>query len=869
VSLRARCSHCLCLVLGVLLGGPSLCAGTTPLHQGWVIQSTAKAGAGGEAISQPGFAVAGWQPAQVPSTVLGTLIQNGVYQDPFRGKNLETIPREPFQEAWWYRTEFQSGEEATGACTRLIFDGINYRANVWLNGQKLADKDALAGVWRIADLDITRYLRKGSNVLAVEVFPPKSGEFTVGFVDWNPEPADRNMGLFREVKLRRSNAVSLEDVFVQSQVNLKTLKEASLIITGELVNHSTKALTGTVSGRIGAIHFQLPYSLGPMEKKPLRFGPDQVPALRIQNPRLWWPAHLGSPELYELELSAKVGRSLGDTQTVTFGIRDVQDYLNAQGHRGYAVNGKLVLIRGAAWVDDLFLREDPSNLEAQFRYIRHLNLNAIRLEGFWGCSQRLYDLADRNGILVMPGFSCQWEWPEYLGKPQEDETFGMAKDSEDTLLLSGYLQDQVRWLRNHPSIFVWVLGSDKLPWPNAERRYRELLAQWDPTRPCLTSCKSHKSPVSGPSAVKMAGPYDYVTPNYWFEDHANGGAFGFNTETGPGPQIPPMASLRKMLPADQLWPMNDVWDYHCARHSFGSLKKFLTAYDQRYGPAQSAEELAFKAQASNYEAMRAMFEAFGTNRGEATGVIQWMLNGAWPKMFWQLYDSYLMPSGAFYGARKACQSLNAVYQVKEHAVYFLNETQQAFPEAKLRVKLLDLDSRVIFSRDLAAACPGMTSRKALDLPVLAPSSPVYFLDLEVVDAKGHGLVRNFYWLSTKPDVLDLEKTDWTYTPNKSFADFTALGRLAKAQVKAESRFPSAGECLVTLTNESDHLAFCLELQVLGARSGEPVLPILWDDNYISLLPHEKRILKARFTQADLKGEAPRFVLTGWNTQTNP
>jgi exo-1,4-beta-D-glucosaminidase len=491
-----------------------------------------------------------------------------------------------------------------------------------------------------------------------------------------------------------------------------------------------------------------------------------------------------------------------------------------------------------------------------------MNLNTVRLEGFWGCSPRIYDLADRSGILLMAGFSCQWEWPEYLGKPQDDETFGMAKDSDDTLLLGSYLRDQVRWLRHHPSVFVWVLGSDKLPWPNAERHYRELLGRWDPTRPSLMSCKSLKSPVSGPSAVKMAGPYDYVTPNYWFEDRTRGGAFGFNTETGPGPQVPPIASLRKMIPADKLWPINEEWNYHCARHSFGTLDKFLTAYNQRYGAARSAEELAFKAQASNYEAMRAMFDAFGTNRGEATGVIQWMLNGAWPKMFWQLYDAYLMPNGAFYGARKACQSLNAVYQVREHAVYLLNETLAKSSAAKLRVTLLDADSKVVFSRELDAACPANSSRKALPLPALDPGSPVYFLNLELVDAKGASLARNFYWLSSKADVLDPSKADWTFTPNQAYADFTALDRLPKTDVKLESRFTAPGTCEITLTNTSDRVAFFLELQL--ERDGETLAPVLWDDNYVSLMPRETRTLRARFDGAAGK---PRPVMQGWNLQS--
>ena len=303
-----------------------------------------------------------------------------------------------------------------------------------------------------------------------------------------------------------------------------------------------------------------------------------------------------------------------------------------------------------------------------------MNLNTIRLEGFWGSSQKLYELADRKGILVMTGFSCQWEWDHYLGKPQTDNTYGAAKSEEDAELLAGYLRDQVVWLRNHPSVLVWLVGSDKLPWPQVERRYRDVLREVDPGRPVLASAKGWNSEVSGPTAVKMLGPYNYVTPNFWFEDRTHGGAWGFNTETGPGPQVPPLASLKKMLPADKLWPINEVWNFHCAEHEYSDLSLFLDAYNHRYGAAHSVEEFAFKSQAASYEAMRPMFEAFGANKPRATGVIQWMLNAAWPKLYWQLYDYYLMPTGAFYGTRKGSQPQTLVYSYADRSVTLVNDT---------------------------------------------------------------------------------------------------------------------------------------------------------------------------------------------------
>jgi len=848
-------------LFGTLLMGGVPAADPTVLGSGWSIQATSKAGPAA-ALAQPGFKAEGWVPAKVPATVLGALVDAGVYKDPFMGRNLEAIPTAPFQEAWWYRTEFKVTPAQQRQHTRLLLDGVNYRAEVWLNGQRIEGKDAVYGTFRTFDLDITSQLKVGANALAIQVHPPEKGDFFMGFVDWNPEPQDRNMGLFREVKLRRSGAVSLENVYVRSQVDLATLKEASLTITAELVNHEARAVAGEVAGEIGAIRFQVPYRLAPHERKALVFSPATQPGLRIAHPRLWWPVNLGEPELYTLKLAAREGKGASDTLSTTFGIRQVGTYLNEQGHRGFIVNGRKVLIRGGGWVDDLFLREDAKNLEAQFRHIKHLNLNTVRLEGFWGSSQKLYELADRMGLLIMVGLSCQWEWIEYLGTPQTDETFGIAKTPVEIQLISSYLRDQVRWLRNHPSILVWVLGSDKLPWPEAEKQYAADLKELDPARPYLASTKGWTSALSGPTGVKMLGPYDYVTPNYWFEDTTRGGAYGFNTETGPGPQIPTLASLKRMFPAAELWPINKTWEFHCGRHEFNTLDRYLKAFNQRYGAASSVEEFAFKAQAANYEGMQAMFEAFGVRQPQATGVVQWMLNASWPKLYWQLYGHDLVPNGAYYGARKGSQPRTVVYDRLNRSVYVVNESREPLTDLRVKVRLFNADSAKVFEREVNAACPAEASVVVLDLKAVAPGTPLYFLDLQL-SRKGVPVADNFYWLSTKADVVDYAKATWVTAPNSSFADLTGLNALPQAQVKVQATFRQ-GEGTITLTNASDRLAFFLELGLVQGTTREAVASALWEDNYLSIPPRETRIVRVHFNPNDLRARTPRVTLSGWN-----
>ncbi|MGB7296266.1 MAG: sugar-binding domain-containing protein [Candidatus Aminicenantales bacterium] len=839
------------------------------LEEGWLIRPAEEVAADGTAVSAPGLNLAGWNSASVPTTVLAALRAHGEYPDVFVGKNLETIPRERFAGAWWYRTEFDLPEEKETASIRLGFDGINYRADIWLNGQKVASREDVFGSFRTFELDVTSAVKPGRNVLAVEVFPPQPGDFTFGFVDWNPRPPDENMGLWRPVTLRCSGPVSLARPFVTSEVDVETLEEADLTISVDVVNHTAQAVSGNVEAEMENLILSQELILNPGETRTVVFDPRQFPELRMQNPRLWWPHNLGEANLYDLTLRFQTGKLVSDEEKVTFGIREVADYINEEGHRGFMVNGQKVLIRGGGWVDDLFMVEEPRVLEAKVKYTRHMNLNTIRLEGFWGSSPALYNLCDRNGILLMAGWSCQWEWENYLGKPVDE--YGGVMTPEDMDLVARSFQDQLILWRNHPSVFVWALGSDKLPRPELERRYMEILEVQDPSRPALMSTKGLRSVISGDTGVKMNGPYDYVPPVYWFEDTKNGGAFGFNTETGPGPQPPPLESLNRMLPADHLWPIDEVWDYHCARGEFNTLDRYLEALNRRYGKVKGLEDFVRKAQVANFEAMRAMFEAFAAHRPVATGVIQWMLNAAWPKLYWQLYDYDLMPNGAFYGAKKASRPVHILYHPKNDGVYVANDRLSPLGGWKAQVRVFDFHFKEVFQEVKDVDLGENTVAQVGWIPQIEGLTPVYFLDLKLVDNAGGLIDENFYWLSTKKDVMNYPATEWFVTPIKEFADLTALDRLPPVTLKILSAFEQAGaehKVRVTLENPTETIAFFVNLDVVRRRSGDTVVPIYWEDNGVSLLPGESRTLSATFSTADLQGEEPELVVSGWNLKQN-
>jgi exo-1,4-beta-D-glucosaminidase len=845
---------------------------TIALSNAWNVQSSAKVTGKGELIASARFSPKGWYPASVPSTVLAALVENGVYKDIFFGKNLDKIPSEQFKAPWWYRTEFFLEDTASFANARLIFEGINYRANIFFNGRKIASSDTCFGAFRMFGFDVASACVKGKNVLAVEVIPPVPGDYTIGFVDWNPTPPDRNMGLFRPVRLKLTGPVSVDFPYVNSRVEAKTLSAAYLTVSAVLTNRTDNEVKGSLTGTIGGISLSRDYSLKPHESREIAFKPDKYPQLAIKNPALWWPAGMGKPQLYKLHMSAGEGGAVSDSQTVTFGIRQADDYLDKQGHRGYMINGRPLLIKGGGWVDELLLRENERNLDAQVRYTLHMNLNAIRLEGIWGSSQKLYDMADKYGILIMAGWSCQWEWKDYLGKPMPNDTFGGPGTDrpEDMRLVRKYFHDQVLWLRNHPSIFVWAIGSDKLPWPEMEKQYRKDIAALDPGRPILASCGGWTSRVSGRTAVKMKGPYDYVTPNYWYLDTGQGGAFGFNTETGPGPQPPVLETLKKMIPPDKLWPINETWNFHCGRREFGTLNHYLLAFDNRYGKAQSASDFCFRAQAASYEAMRSMFEAFAVNRPVTTGVIQWMHNASWPKFYWQFYDYFLMPTGALYAARKACQPLSLVYNYGNGAIYLVNQSGLGIAGMQATVSMFDAGSKPVFAKAIKADAPANSSTRIFDVKAPQGISTLYFLSLALQDNTGKAIADNFYWLSTKPDKLlfSKDKKDaWYYTPCSEWADFTQLNTLPSVAITERHSFAATGnnqEATVTLVNASKEIAFFIELSVCGDRTGKAVVPVFWDDNYVSVLPGQSKTVRASFATADLNGGKPVFTYRGWN-----
>ncbi|MHB8608132.1 MAG: glycoside hydrolase family 2 protein [Candidatus Acidiferrales bacterium] len=878
-NLLAAMSFAAALLATSTIAAPASRAdGEFTLREGWQVQSSAKVSAGGETVSTTGFDASSWYKTSAPNTVFAVLVENGVYKNPYFGMNLRSVPGvsypigsefanqempadSPFAVPWWYRKEFEVPTEFRGKTVWLSFRGINYRADIWINGKKVAGSDQVVGAFRRYEFDVTHFVKVGEeNVVAVEVSAPHANELGITWVDWNPTPPDKDMGLWQEVVLSASGPVAVRHPAVETKLDLPAIDKAHLTVRAELENAADKPVKGTLRGRIlgGArpIEFTQNVELNSGEHRAVAITPEESASLNVTNPRLWWPYQMGEPYLHKLTLEFVPEKGpVSDKQTIAFGIVQTDSELTPEGYRLFKVNGKPVLVRGGGWAPDMMLRINQSRREDEFRYVKEMGLNTIRLEGKLE-DETFMERADRDGILIMAGWCCCDAWEKW-GK-WGDENKRVSVDS---------LRDQILRLRKHPSLLVWLNGSDNPPPPDREQAYLDVEKENNWAKPVISSATAKKTEPTGDTGVKMSGPYEYVSSNYWLLDTQHGGAYGFNTETSPGPAIPPLEELKSMFPPDKLWPINEVWSFHAGGGEFKDIHVFTNALEQRYGAAKDVADLAWKSQAMTYEGERAMFEAYGRNKYKSTGIIQWMLNNAWPGLIWHLYDYSLRPAGGYFGSKKALELVHVQFSYDDRSVAIVNGEQKALQGLKVVAKVFDTSMKERFSQEALADLPADGVIRTFKVSEPEGITSTYFLNLQLFSPAGKLLSRNFYWLSTKPDVPDFPKSEWYYTPLTQYADFDALQNLPKATVKAAMEYSDAGSeptAHVTLENTGSGLAFLVRLRLLKGKNGAEVLPVFWDDNYISLLPGEKREITVHLRKRDLGAAHPVLAVDGFN-----
>lgn len=794
----------------------------------------------------------------LPATAMGVLTANGEYTDAMEQQNYKKIDASRFDHPWTFTRQVILPQLGKNQRVVLHLHGVDYRADVKWNGKLVASADTLFGPFRNFDIDLTDGAQT-SNRLEIVVRRAQDGEPNHGYVDWNVRPADESMGILRDVTLTVADRTMITHTAVASTVNTKTLSEADLTVKTMLTNVTDEELQGYLCGKYESGSFRVPVTLKPHEQRAVSLDASQLPALHVERPRLWWCAGMGTPELYHLQLSFETENETVDKQSVAFGIRQIESSLDQWGHRLFSLNGKRVMVRGAGWTDDIFMRNTEDDYLKQMKMVLDMGMNTVRFENFWCTTDKAYSACDSLGLMTIVGLSCQWEWDAYLHAGVENEYSAIPDTPEMQRLITQSLHDEVLNLRHHPGIICWMTGSDNRPYPTWEKGFIDAIHSVDAGRPIQLSAQDKTSELLGKSGVKMSGPYEYDGPGYYFDEKSVGGAFGFNTETSLGAQLPVKENVIRIVGKDNIWPIrgNEMYNYHCTASTtdMNTLDVMSDVIRKRFGEAKTFDSYLQRANLIQMEGSQSLFEAFRANEPKATGAVHWMLNSAWPSFYWQLYDWYNTPTSAYYGTKRANRPVQLVYDFAHRKVVAVNATIRTV-KGKATIELYDLKSNLL--------------QKTEHNINIAPSEPVTVESLAQVDkdcvaflsfedANGN-VAKAEYWIPADDDVYDHEKANWYMTPIKHYASYKSLNTLKATPLKIAAK-KNGCKVVVNVVNESPSLAFFTELVLVDAK-GQSVPYATMSDNYFSLRPGEQRVINISMTSGDSPEE---LVVRTWNT----
>ncbi len=879
------------------------------------LQSSAVVAEDGDRLSDPSYTPPiYWFPVKVPSTVLTGLVANGVYPDPYQGMNNMYIPDasdefnkqydleryshlpndpNPWKKPYWYRTRFflPSGE---GKFHHLVLKGINYRAEVWLNGRRVADSTQLAGMFAEHELNVTNYVRTGAwNGLAVKIYPldypglpskeqlkifddfyPNGGPTgdigknvtmlcSVGW-DWMPPVRDRNMGIWQPVFIRSTGALKINYPTITTKLNLPDTTSAELTLQLSVENLSGVPRQATLrvmlepqnfQGR--SVSFTYPVNITSKRFTKVSLTAQQVSELKLANPALWWPLHYGKPNVYRVTVDLSTNAGASDRKEFLTGIRTVSSSATKTANsvrRDFFVNGRRIHLVGGAWVPDMMLQNDSLRIARELQHVKNANMNLVRI---WGGgvtpSDIFFDLCDRLGLLVWSDF-----WVT-------GDTQGEFKGSPDWPLEGHVFVNNVTStiyrVRHHASLLVWTGGNEGHARRELYDAMRDSVAIVDGTRPFIPSSSGFAHlpegwpgswPDNQPSGVYSGGPYTWQDPKVYYDLTQKATDWVFKDETGI-PSQPPYTTLPKIIP-NLVWdtkapfPFNDTWGYHDAATGNGRYDKYYEEMIKRYGAPKTMEEFSDKMQLMNAMGYQGIFEAPQSKLKETGGVMLWKLNPAFPSVIWQLYDWYLLPNAGYHFTKQSTAPVHAQFNRLTNRIDVVNRTYQS-KTVTVTLDVIDLNGKVLHaSRETVTLKPeSVGTLKTKTLQQWSKVSGIQFVLLRVQQPDGTVISRNTYWLE----------------PNN---DFTALQSMKNASFSiavAGSRSETGDRMMtITVTNTSDQLAFFTRLQLLDAQD-EEILPSYWSDNYITLKPGEQQVVTVWLD--DASPQPVQVRAQGWNT----
>ncbi|KAH4082258.1 exo-1,4-beta-D-glucosaminidase [Parastagonospora nodorum] len=818
-------------------------------------------------LSLPGIDTSSWHHLKASKgTLMATLIANGVHteNDLFYSTNLQNIDAAQFRLPWYYRTEIKSEVAIEGNYWyTLRTNGISSRAEIYLNGNRVADKNTQAGAYGGLEYDVTDTLHVNkTNFLLIKVYPTDyNRDFALGFVDWNPYPPDNGTGIWRDVELKKSG-----------QVGLSTPRVTTMLSGDITVYVDVKNLAKNASA-IGALQCymydpdgqkigepEIAFDLKPRAQEELKVN------ATVPNPQSWWPKQWGNQPLYSVQCNATIQgeNQTSDTTTTKFGIRTVTSTLNTiYNDTTFFINAQPFQVLGAGYTSDIFLRFDESKLRTQFEYTLAMGLNTIRLEGKQE-HPRLYALADEMGLMLLSGWECCDKWE---GWSYNDEGSGEKWSDADYTIANLSMRHEAGMMQAHPSILGFLVGSDFWPDDRATQIYVDALRDMNWDTPILASASQRGAPDAlGNGGMKMDGPYDWVPPNYWYDGEQRlGAAGGFGSELGAGVGTPEINSLTKFLSTED---MEDLWKdpnkglYHMSTNvsSFYTRQIYNDALWARYGEPTCLADYLIKAQMMDYEATRAQFEAYLSrwNRDSerpATGAIYWMLNNAWPSLHWNLFDYYMRPAGAYFGMKSAVgKGKHVLYDYQESAVYLVDRQLASGNtlNSTVDVEVIDLYGRILYQKSVQAKAQPNAAVKVATIGNLANATDVHLLRLQLKNGNKI-LDTNTYWLAPTLDEMDWDNSTWYHTPVTTYSNFTALAKMAKADLNV-----TFDGRKVRLVNKSDVPAVFVRMSLVNGE-GQDVLPVKWSENYVTLWPGEDMEVRVEY-----EGHGARVEVDGRN-----
>ena len=837
----------------------------TLIHSDWYARKANEVKMDGNRLSAAPLDKTGWLPARVPGTVLTTLLENHMYPAPEFGLNNNLIPdiHEVGNDfyTYWFTRQFTINNLPEGRNVWLNFRGINYKAEIFLNGKRI-NRNTHEGMFLRKTFNITPYLRTDApNVLAVLVYPPTHAgnpnggqggdgqiarnntmQYTPGW-DWIQPVRDRNTGIWDEVSITTTGPVCLSSPYVVTKVpgvrdpETKTQREAFVNTSVELENTGSTSLKGLLVCETNGTRLTQPVTLSPFEKKTVSLNP-----LAVKNPRLWWPNGIGEQPLYDMNLSFEIGNQVSDRERLRYGIREItSDKCPDNGGRRFFVNGQKIYVTGGNYINsDWLLRLSPERYRDEVRFHAEMNLRMIRV---WGGAlverPEFYNACDEFGILVFQDLwgsgDCNGAWEDPT-KMDSRERRWEYPDNHDLFIAS--VEDQVKMIRNHPSLCFWCGANE---WPLAKDidqcLRKEVFPRLDPER-LFVSFSTDTLFTRNYLGDNGDGPYGIQEPEWFFSFRSH----PFNPEAG-SVGSPEVESMREMMTEQDLagfprkgFTRNYTWRYH---NDLG-----YGDHLERYGEVKDIETYCKYAQVVNYDQYRSFMEGWASHMWDwYTGILIWKTQNPWTSLRGQMYDWSLDVNASLYGTRKGCEPLHAYYNPVTRKAGLLNTTLKDYTDLSIIARIYNLEGKLLWEKETRASSKANTVQELLDIPVPEGIKGAYFLRLAL-----NADVPNIYWLTTEPK------------------DYTSLSQLPKSRPDIKTEIKKEGSNFVgTVRLSADsQISFFNRIKVFDRETGKRILPVHYSDNYITLMPGDQQEISLEFP-ANLPEERIQIVVDSYNS----